>query len=264
MTANRSIWVLNTKGGVGKTTLALFLANAYRVAGVPLRMIDCDGKRKLAAFMANTRPPSEVVSLDIGATSDDLRADPSLAVSYWDDLATFILSAEAASLVDLGANVDRHILQWARSSRVGEVFAEGGVEMDIFVPITAEPLAVEAGIEILKEISEVFPAARRVLVLNQVGGKFDAYAASTHMVELETMKKAGEISVALMPRCVSEGWVDYERLRLPFERIIEMTAEDITRTTGMGRLKAVRSIGDVGKWLQVMHTNFGPFIPTQA
>jgi hypothetical protein len=254
----KTVWIANTKGGVGKTTLAMFLANAYGLSGTPVQMIDCDARRKLASFMADSA--IEPISLDIGASADELRQNPSLAVSYWDRLAELVIDSQGVSIVDLGANVDRMVWGWAEKSRVGDLFTDEGVEMDLFVPMTAEPLAVEGGLELLRESARVFPNARRILVLNRNAGSFDSYEGTAVLADLRKMRKDG-LQVVVMPKCVSEGWVDFERLKLHFGRVLQMSAADLEKATGMGRLQSRRALGDLAAWVEELYRNFKGLVP---
>lgn len=256
----KTLWIANTKGGVGKTTLAIFLANAYLASGATTRLLDCDSRRKLAAFMDS--PDNPVLGLDIGASADEVRQNPSLAISYWDRLAEEILEGGDVSVVDLGANVDRMVWQWAERSRVSELFKDEQVDMDIFIPVSAEPLAVEGGLQLIEESRKVFPEARRILVLNQVAGSFDSYADTEQMKRLSELKKTDGLKIVVMPRCLSEGWVDFERLRLNFAKVLEMTPQEVEAQSGLSRLGARRAIGDLGAWVEKLYENFGALVPS--
>ena len=131
-----TIWVMNGKGGVGKSVLTMALTWLYEASWRPLRMIDIDDKAKLAEFAGQDK----VLSLRIGASAEELRADPALAYSYWDQLAAEIL--EHDTIIDTGANMDRPLLEWARKSELAELLSDSGVSMDLYVPITADPLSV--------------------------------------------------------------------------------------------------------------------------
>lgn len=252
-----TLWVMNGKGGVGKSLLAMVLAWLYEAMGRPLRLIDVDDKAKLAEFAGHDK----VLSLRIGADAEALRADPSLAYSYWDQLAAEILEQDTA--VDLGANMDRHILEWARKSELGELLSESGVTMDIYVPITADPLAVSGGIDVLDMAAEVFPDSRRILVLNRVVGQFNAYEATPEFDRIAELRARG-LLVLPMDACFSEAWTDFERLKLPPWTVLNMNAPEVARATGLGILAAKRAVGDYAAWLDGLRTTFSPLVMTPA
>lgn len=249
-----TVWVANGKGGVGKSALMMVLATIYEASGRPLRLIDADDKAKLAEFYGEGR----VLSLRIGADAERLRANPSLAYSYWDQLANEIVDADTG--VDIGANMDRHIFDWAAKSELSSVFEEAEVTMDIYVPITADPLAVSGGLEVLKAAEQVFPHSRRVLVLNKKLGPFDAYANSDEFAAIARMRERG-LYVVEMDCCYSEAWTDFERLKLPPARVLEMDAKTIAARTGLGILAARRALGDYAKWVRTLHAALAPLLP---
>jgi len=254
---SHSIWVINGKGGVGKSVLMMLLAWQYEAVGRPLRLIDIDDKAKLAEFMGH----DNVLSLRVGANAEALRANPSLAYSYWDQLATEIIERDTG--VDLGANMDRPLLEWARKSELGLVLPESDVTMDIFVPVTADPLAVSGGIEALELIGDIFPDARRILVLNKVAGSFDAYASTPEFGRIARMRDEGLFVVA-MEHCLSEAWTDFERLKMSPSRILSMDAKTVSAQTGLGILAAKRAVGDYASWLKQFQQALLPLIQHPA
>lgn len=248
-----TVWVMNGKGGVGKSVLTMVLSWLYEASWRPLRLIDIDDKAKLAEFAGHDR----VLSLRIGASAEELRADPSLAYSYWDQLAAEILEHDTA--VDTGANMDRHLLEWARKSELAELFAESGVTMDLYVPITADPLSVMGGLDVLETAAEVFPNCRRILVLNRVGGQFNAYESTPEFERVAAMRAHGLI-VLPMETCLSEAWTDFERLKLPPWKVLTMNAAEVSRQTGLGILAAKRAAGDYAAWIKQLQQTFGPLV----
>ena len=252
-----SIWVINGKGGVGKSVLAMVLAWQYEAAGRPLRLIDIDDKAKLAEFMGHDR----VLSLRVGASAEELRANPALAYSYWDQLAAELIEGDTA--VDLGANMDRALLDWARKSDLDQVLEESGVSMDIYVPVTADPLAVAGGIQVLEAAEQVFPHARRVLVLNKAAGPFDAYASTPEFARIAAMRERG-LYVVAMEECLSEAWTDFERLKLSPWRVLGMDAKTVSAHTGLGILAAKRAVGDYASWLKQLQQALTPLVQQPA
>ncbi len=252
-----TVWVANGKGGVGKSVLMMVLSYIYGQHGLPLRLIDVDDKAKLAEFMGEDR----VLSLRIGASAEQLRTNPSLAFSYWDDLANEIVEKDTG--VDLGANMDRQVLGWAEKSDLNELFAEFDITMDFYVPVTADPLAVTGGLEVLRTAERVFPNSRRILVLNRMLGDFGAYADTPEFTEVADLRERG-LSVIEMDHCVSEAWTDFERLKVPPERIVDLRAKEIAAQTGLGLLAARRAIGDYALWLKRLQQSLAPLIEPLA
>ena len=246
--------VANSKGGVGKTTLALFLVALFEEQRRRVTLIDCDIKQKLREFLSGR----DVMSLGIGASPDAIQNDPALVRAYWDRLAE--LMADNDCLVDLGANVDRTILDWARTSGVRDFLADAGVLLDVYVPITAEPLAVSGGIDVLRDVHQIFPAARRILVLNHAVGGFGAYEHSGLSKDVEELTREGVVVVE-MPKCLSEGWVAFEERRVPARQVLDMDPKEIAeRFFGGNTMKAHRSKAAVGEWASKMMATFLPLL----
>jgi hypothetical protein len=252
-----SVWVMNGKGGVGKSVLMMALVSLYGAMNRQLRMIDVDDKSKLAEFVGH----DDVLSMRIGADPEELRADPSLAYSYWDRLAAEILEQDTA--VDFGANMDRHILEWAKKSELGELLTESGVSVDIYVPITADPLAVSSGIEVLESAAKILPDSRRILVLNRVAGPFTAYEATPEFHRIAQLRAEGLLVVGL-DSCMSEAWNDFDRLKLPPWKVIQMNATTVAQRTGLGILAAKRAVGDYAAWLKKFQQDYAPLVPLGA
>lgn len=246
-----TVWVANGKGGVGKSVLMMALATIYEASGRPLRLIDADDKAKLGEFMG----PDKVLSLKIGASMDEIRSNPSLAYSYWDRLAEEIIESDTG--VDIGANMDRLILAWAEKSNLAALFEDANVSMDVYVPITAEPLAVSAGLEVLETIERIFPASRRILVLNKKSGAFDTYGGTPEFRRIEAMRDRG-LFIVEMAGCVSEAWTDFERLKLPPSRVITLDPKAVASMTGLGILAARRATGDYAAWLKQLTLALAP------
>ncbi|CAK0774728.1 CobQ/CobB/MinD/ParA nucleotide binding domain-containing protein [Gammaproteobacteria bacterium] len=252
---SHTVWVANGKGGVGKSVLMMVLAWQYDAMGRRLRLIDVDEKSKLSEFMGS----EHVMSLKIGADAEALRANPALAYSYWDQMAGEIIDQDTG--IDLGANMDKHVLDWARKSDLGAAFLEAGVTMDCYVPVTADPLAVSGGIVVLETVEQVFPASRRILVLNENAGSFDAYADTPEFSRIAAMRDRG-LYVVAMDRCLSEAWTDFERLKLPPWRVLSMDFRTVAQKTGLGTLAARRAVGDYASWLKKLQQALEPLVKT--
>ncbi|MEI6414492.1 MAG: hypothetical protein WCP34_09560 [Pseudomonadota bacterium] len=250
-----TVWVANGKGGVGKSVLMMVLAWQYDAMGRRLRLIDVDEKSKLSEFMGS----EHVMSLNIGADAEALRANPALAYSYWDQMASEIIEHDTG--IDLGANMDKHVLDWARKSDLGAAFVDAGVTIDFYVPVTADPLAVSGGIVVLETVEQVFPESRRILVLNENAGSFDAYADTPEFSRLAAMRDRG-LYVVAMERCLSEAWTDFERLKLPPWRVLSMDFRTVSLKTGLGTLASRRAVGDYASWLKKLQHALEPLVKT--
>jgi hypothetical protein len=159
--------------------------------------------------------------------------------------------------------MDRHILGWANKSELGELLTESGVTVDIFVPVTADPLAVTAGIEVLESAAKVLPDSRRILVLNRAVGPFTAYEATPEFHRIAQLRAEGLLVLSL-DSCMSEAWNDFDRLKLPPWKVIQMNAATVAQRTGLGILAAKRAVGDYAAWLKKFQQDYAPLVPLSA
>lgn len=256
----KTIWMMNGKGGVGKTTLGVMLYSMYRVAGWPLAVMDVDGQAKIAGFLPG------VTSLGIGARQAAIAARPSLVVSFWDALPEFVVGSAGSTLVDFGANIDRAIFEYAEKSGIAEEFAQVGISMELWVPVMTEPKAMSGGIEALTEAGRVFPEARRILVLNEYKSDFDDYKEGNPEFDLiHALYERGEIEIVRLPKCVSEGWVAFEKGWVTPAEVVDMTPEAICQRFQLDSIRvARRARGDVAAWISEVYREFGTLVPPPA
>ena len=246
---SRTIFCANSKGGVGKTTIAVVIAEIYRALnGRPPKLIDCDSRHKLMRMLG-----SEVIGFELAATTDDLIANPDLIVSYWDALGDHILGGQDV-VIDLGANVDSQIFEWAARSRIANYL--GDTAVDVVVPATAEPLAIEGARVLLESASHIFPTSRRILILNEAHGLFTPYEQMPEFCHLLALPG---LTTIRLPKCTSALWGDLERDGLTFAAAIELGPEKIGPALGITRpWVAARALGDLARWAESIRNEFEP------
>ena len=245
----RVVLVGNSKGGVGKTSTASVIIEVWRAErGQYPVMVDCDSRNKLTKIFGDS-----VKRIDLAAPTDELIANPDLIISHWDALGDMILSGQD-TVVDLGANVDRAVLEWASRSRIADFLME--IDLDVVVPTTADPLAIEGARAMLDAAAAIFPAARRVLVLNEAHGGFGPFDANP---EFRALLSIPGVVVVRLPKCISAFWTDLERDGVSFATAIEIGAEKIGAVLGITRpWVAARALGDLARWGEAANDAFAP------
>ena len=248
-----SVWVLNSKGGVGKTTLSVVLADLFQLAGHPLSMIEIDTRKRLSSFMG----AENVISFDGAPPIADIRKNPNLILRHYDPIITAMETGN--SLLDLGANEDPAFLEYCKLSRLDEDLDDMDVSVMAFVPTVAETESVKGALVALEALREVVPSARRVLVLNERDpGDFDKYFDTG---ALRQLKEQG-VSAVVMPKIVSEGWEDFQRQKMRFIDVIGMDTPDIQQSFGYARPMAKRARGDIAFWFERMRIATLDLIPS--
>ncbi len=258
-----STWIMNEKGGTGKTTLATVLVEHLQTTGLPVSIVDADtqpdqkAKSSLSAIFPAAR------RIDIGVSPDVLQAKPSLAVAHWDGL--FDIARSGHSLVDFGANVTESLLFWLDESEIGPKLAEAKVVLAPVVVTTAHPDSVADALALVNRLREALPrGSRRLFVaLNCAAGDFDSYADSPEMAAFGELVAAGELTLVVVPRCGSEIWRDAERARITALAAATMAAEDLQSRLKTPVLETARGRKALARWHAAVVDAFmdGGFFP---
>jgi hypothetical protein len=247
-----SVWILNSKGGVGKTTLSVAVADLMDLAGRTPRFLEIDSRKRLSSFIGQEK----VLSFEGAPPIAEIRKNPNLVLGHYDPIVEAIEAGD--SLLDLGANEDPAFLEYCRLSRLDEDLVDEGVRVIALVPTVAENESVRGALEALHNLHEAMPSAERVLVLNARDGEnFDRYFSPKQILEME----GSRIRMIEMQRIVSEGWEDFQRERLRFLNVVGMESEEIQRRFGFARPKAKRARGDVAAWFEAMRRSMTGILP---
>ena len=247
-----SVWVMNSKGGVGKTTLSVALADQFLLAGRPLSMLEIDTRKRLSSFMGT----DNVISFDGAPPIAEIRRNPNLILRHYDPIISAIEAGD--TLIDLGANEDPAFLEYCKLSRLEEDLEDMDVEVMAFVPTVAETESIKGAMVALDTLKDVVPSSRRVLVMNERDpGDFEKYLSVGEQNEL----RADGVTIVTMPKIVSEGWEDFQRAKMRFIDIIGMDTAAIQAKFNYVRPMAKRSRGDVAFWFERMRVETLDLIP---
>ncbi len=247
-----SVWVLNSKGGVGKTTLSVSVVDHMELAGRTPSLIEIDTRKRLSSFLGSDR----VLSFDGAPSIMDIRKNPNLLLGHYDPIVGAIEKGD--SLLDLGANEDPSFLEYCRLSRLDEDMVDQNIRIIALVPTVAENESIRGALEALENLHLAMPSAMRVLVLNERDGEgFDRYFSKGQIEEMEQRR----IKVVLMPRIVSEGWEDFQREKMRFLDIVSLDTAEIQEKFNFARPLAKRARGDVAAWFESMRRSLMGTIP---
>jgi len=252
----KSIWIVNQKGGTGKTTVSAPVVDHLIYSGSAARIIDADTQpeQKKGASLSAIFPAAG--RIDIGVAPEELLNKPSLAVAHYDQL--FEAAKTDDMLVDFGANVSSSLLYWMEESEIGERLGRAGIHLDIVIITTAHPDAVGDALELVKRLRHLLPksASRLFVALNQGAGDIDAYANSPEMAEFTALRGAGDIELMLIPKCISEIWRDIEKHRITAFAANAMSSEKLASKLGTPELETSRGRKALGKWHKAVISEF--------
>ena len=169
--------VTTGKGGIAKSATAVALCSVFKKTyGFHLDMVDVDEENKLQRFLGSKVSAIKLPSKTAGAISK------SILMAVWDLLGPKFRSDEPM-LLDLGGNLDRHFLEWARSSQLADVMDHQVVFVVPVMPdresiahahfmLTTAPLVFEGCHLVLLEVR-----ANPELTFKEVAEKVPGYKA---------------------------------------------------------------------------------------
>lgn len=246
----KTVWILNQKGGTGKSTIASCIAAHYEATGAAVQLLDADcqpdSKDREKSSLSAIFPAAE--RIEIAASPSALAAKPSLSISHWDGL--FNRARATDILCDFGANVSSSLLHWLDESDIGERLAPAGIHLDVVLVTTAHPDGVGDALDLAKRLVALIPpeSRRLFLVLNAAAGGFDAYASSAELAAFTSMVEAGDLAMVVVPRCGSEIWQDAERARLTPLAAAAMPAAELALRLGTPELETARGRKALARW----------------
>lgn len=139
------ISMASSKGGVGKTTIGILLAAAFRAAGLKVAVVDADRNRAIYRYFADPAPA------DAPAT-------------HAGRLGVTAVTARDASVMDaISANLDTHdvvLVDLEGSENQGVVYAIGASDL-VLIPSQASGLDVTEAVKILGTVRSAAALTKR-------------------------------------------------------------------------------------------------------
>lgn len=252
-------------GGVGKTTFAVQLVTAFRLAGYPLDLFQMDSKGKLAAKSGET-VTSLLVSDGQGGRGDDLI--PSDVIAPWYRSTTAMPETRRSTLLEVGG-------------AMGSLFHAAIVDLDLAEDIDALNLTVvpfvlckageDSATQLLRELRRIernLPNVSPVVVLNSVAG--DPEKAAQYLAdEVRKPFKAAinKHTTIKMPKVRARSMAIYERMHaLPCDIVAwhDDNYREAMRRTGCPRDEAKIFVKDIAEWSGLMQEQLEHVLPFLA
>lgn len=239
--------VANEKGGVGKSTLALALADKFSIDGCSPAVIQIDRQRRLAAALGGN-------VLTIESDPKASRSDPELEHRRFSPLLERIeaVAGTAPLIVDIGAGEVGRFAAWAGLVDVQEDLDEWGLSCTALIPYLAEAEAIRQAVWSADRLRAVLPQADIVFIENRRDGRVDqlhpgstAAAAVAEYLEPWRHQSRG----FAVPPIPGGSWRHFEAAGCRFIDIVDMSPLNVMQLTGLPRAEAKISRGDVSQWL---------------
>ena len=250
------------RGGDGKTTLTLLLAELRRARGHLPVVVDADDKASADTRLAQLLPYHEIRWLGAGPDADAIQEDPDALARHWDALAE--IARENDVIVDLGANTAQRLLQYLETARRG--WKRRGIEVEWLVPFMADADSFAKALKTLESASAVLGAdATLVAVRNERGGRFGGWDGSAEMQRLHDLERNG-VYLHTIPNCRApeNAWLALKRAELNPVMLTGLDDDDIVDLAGkleLDDLVVERMYNAVVKWVDACTTALDPYLP---
>ncbi|MGQ9366053.1 hypothetical protein [Azospirillum sp. A39] len=245
-----TIFVLNDRGGVGKTLLSHHLMATAMLEGLQLRVVEYEVNERLARLFG----PEVVEHRRISQDFMNLMGSGDGFYEFWDQIGPEL--QRGGRLYDFGGNISQWFFNWAEVSGI-DYYVGDGERLTFMVPVTVDLASLSTGMATLDRIAAIAPRAKRVLVENGVSGPFSQLEDSQYgRRKAELMEREG-VQVLSMPPCTAPAWARLTGHRL--DQVAQMTREDLAKL-GMSPPVASRSLIIIHEWLRTMRQALAPYL----
>jgi hypothetical protein len=245
-----TIFVLNDRGGVGKTLLSHHLMATAMLEGLQLRVVEYEVNERLARLFG----PDVVEHRRISQDFMNLMGSGDGFYEFWDQIGPEL--QRGGRLFDFGGNISQWFFNWAEVSGFDYYVGEGE-RLTFMVPVTVDLASLSTGMATLDRITAIAPKARRVLVENGVSGPFSQLEDSQYARRKAELVEREGVEVISMPPCTAPAWARLTGHRI--DQVAQMTREDLAKL-GMTPPVASRSLIIIHEWLRGMRNALAPYV----
>lgn len=245
-----TIFVLNDRGGVGKTLLSHHLMATAMLEGLQLRVVEYEVNERLARLFGTDMVEHRKITQDFM----NMMGSGDGFYEFWDQIGPEL--QRGGRLFDFGGNISQWFFNWAEVSGFDYYVGEGE-RLTFMVPVTVDLASLQTGMATLERIATIAPKARRVLVENGISGPFSQLEDSNYgRRKTELMEREG-VHVIAMPPCTAPAWAKLTGHRI--DQVAVMTREDLAKL-GMTPPVASRSLIVIHEWLRTMRQALAPYL----
>ncbi len=245
-----TIFVLNDRGGVGKTLLSHHLMATAMLEGLQLKVVEYEVNERLARLFG----PEVVEHRRITQDFMNMMGSGDGFYEFWDQIGPEL--QRGGRLFDFGGNISQWFFNWAEVSGF-DYYVGDGERLTFMVPVTVDLASLSTGMATLERIATIAPKAKRVLVENGTSGPFSQLEDSNYARRKAEMMEREGLQVISMAPCTAPAWARLTGHRL--DQVAQMTREDLVKL-GMTPPVASRSLIIIHEWLRNMRQALAPYI----
>lgn len=177
---------MQTKGGVGKSWVAIAMAQYLKEKGVPLRAVDVEASNTactLSGFKG------------IGAELLDVIIDNAVVARRFDDLQNLLLGNPETFVVDVGTSIAQPYFAYLKDNDAFGYLLDAGREVFLHVPLPSKKEEAWDCLQGYRQLCDDFKRAHMVVWLNQQFGDvtFEGKLFEETKVYAETRKRVTAI-----------------------------------------------------------------------
>jgi hypothetical protein len=252
------IFSANRRGGSGKTTSALTIADVFAMGAIEVVPFQVDEQPQLANLLGRrvTSLMPQLGSVDHSPSAMRVLSTP-FAPFY--SACREAAATNSVVLCDLGANMVDLFARWLHDVELQEDLDTWGMRAVIVVPAVREAAAVSGGIAALAALRRALPQALSVCVENQRDGAYATVLPSTELGRLLRDELPPTLEGCLrltMPAIEGDAWSTFEAAGLRFLKVLALSPEEIAALTheSVADAKIMRSF--VARYLRAMDIEY--------
>ncbi|PWC81980.1 hypothetical protein TSH100_24855 [Azospirillum sp. TSH100] len=245
-----TIFVLNDRGGVGKTLLSHHLMATAMLEGLQLKVVEYEVNERLARLFG----PDVVEHRRITQDFMNMMGSGDGFYEFWDLIGPEL--QRGGRLYDFGGNISQWFFNWAEVSGF-DYYVGDGERLTFMVPVTVDLASLSTGMTTLERVATIAPKAKRVLVENGFSGPFSQLEDSQYARRKAEMVEREGLQVISMSPCTAPAWARLTGHRL--DQVATMTREDLVKL-GMTPPVASRSLIIIHEWLRNMRQALSPYL----
>ncbi len=245
-----TIFVLNDRGGVGKTLLSHHLMATAMLEGLQLKVVEYEVNERLARLFG----PDVVEHRRITQDFMNMMGSGDGFYEFWDMIGPEL--QRGGRLYDFGGNISQWFFNWAEVSGF-DYYVGDGERLTFMVPVTVDLASLSTGMATLERVASIAPKAKRVLVENGFSGPFSQLEDSQYARRKAEMVEREGVHVISMNPCTAPAWARLTGHRL--DQVATMTREDLVKL-GMTPPVASRSLIIIHEWLRGMRLSLAPYL----